>query len=65
MYYAFFKDKSQSSRELLELRGLGPGRFHVVDYENGRDYGTLEEPAPRLAVNFREHLLLEVSKAQP
>ena len=65
MYYGFFNDKSQSTRELLELRGLGPGRFHVIDYENGTDYGSVQGPAPRLAVNFKEHLLLEVSKAQP
>ncbi len=65
MYYAFFHDKPERRVERLELRGLGPGRFHVVDYENRRDYGALNGPDPRLEATFQEHLLLEVSKLEP
>jgi alpha-galactosidase len=65
MYYAFFTDKPQMHAERIELRGLGRGHFHVVDYENGRDYGKLDGTDPHLEAKFQQHLLLEVSKIQP
>jgi alpha-galactosidase len=65
MYYAFFEDTPTGRTERLELRGLGPGRFHVIDYENGRDYGTIDGSEPYLQARVEEHLLLEVSKVQP
>lgn len=65
MYYAFFNDKPQARAERIELRGLGSGRFHVVDYENGKDYGILDGEDPHVEARFREHLLLEVNKVQP
>jgi alpha-galactosidase len=46
----------------IELRGVLSGKFRVVDYENGKDLGTVESQNPKLHVEFTEHLLLEVSK---
>jgi hypothetical protein len=43
----------------------GPGHFHVVDDENRRDYGTLDGADPHLEAKFQQHLLLEISKADP
>lgn len=62
MYYAFFTDHPKPLTEHLELRGLGQGRFHVRDYENGKDYGSVTGPSARLTATFAEHLLLEVSR---
>jgi len=65
MYYAFFAPSSAAWKGEVELRGLKPGSYHVVDYADGRDLGTIEataDKAPRLATEFKEHLLLEVSR---
>ena len=58
MYYAFFAPKWNGD---LDLRGLGPGQYKVVDYVNGKDYGTVVGPTGKLAAQFSENLLLEVS----
>jgi alpha-galactosidase len=64
MYYAFFPEKENGTfAGEVELRGLKPGRYHVVDYVDGKDLGTVQAEAgksPRLKTEFREHLLLEV-----
>jgi hypothetical protein len=47
------------------LRGLKPGSYHVIDYANGKDWGAVEataDNAPRLKTDFKDHLLLEVSR---
>ena len=65
MYYAFFAPGSAAWKGEVELRGLKPGSYHVVDYADGKDLGTIEataDKAPRLATEFKEHLLLEVSR---
>jgi alpha-galactosidase len=65
MYYAFFAPNSASWKGEIELRGLQPGAYHVTDYAYGRDLGTIEavaDKAPRVKVEFKEHLLLEVEK---
>lgn len=54
MYYAFFSDHYKGE---IELRGLPPGRYHVLDYANHRDYGLA---GTRLPVDFAGSLLLEV-----
>ena len=64
MYYAFYapeKDKAWNGQ--VELRGLEPGKYNVVNYENGAQLGSVESNIPKLDVTFRNHLLLEVSKA--
>jgi len=62
MYYAFFSEKPFSGE--VELRGLKPGSYHVLDYTDGKDLGTVQAEAgksPRIKAEFPEHLLLEVS----
>lgn len=65
MYYAFFAPKTDVPfKGQVELRGLKPGTYSVVDYVDGKDLGTVQGNAgsnPRLTTEFREHLLLEVS----
>jgi alpha-galactosidase len=63
MYYAFFAPPPSATwRGEIELRGLLPGRYRVLDYVNGRDLGTVESPGSKLATKFSHHLLLEVSR---
>ena len=56
LYYAFYGDRFRGD---VELRGLEARRYRVVDYENGRDLGTVDGPRPRLSVSFEGHRLLE------
>jgi alpha-galactosidase len=58
MFYAFYAPASWQGT--LELRGLGPGRFQVLDYANERDLGIVDGQDPKVAASFSEHLLLEV-----
>ena len=58
MYYAFFADRWDGP---IELRGLGRGRYTVVDYVNGRPVGTVAENSNRLEVSFTQYLLLEAT----
>lgn len=65
MYYAFFapSEKPEFKGE-VELRGLKPGAYRVLDYVDGTDLGTVQAAAgsaPKLKAEFKEHLLLEVS----
>jgi alpha-galactosidase len=63
MYYAFFApDAAKPWKGEIELRGLAAGRYHAVDYENGKDLGVVDSQSPRLATQFTHHLLLELSK---
>ena len=65
MYYAFFAPSDHPSwKGEVELRGLKPGTYHVSEYGDGRDLGTVQatgDQAPKLSAEFKEHLLLEVS----
>ncbi len=64
MYYAFFTDPGKPFAGEVELRGLKAGKYHVVDYADGKDLGSVQAvdgQAPRIKAEFREHLLLEVS----
>ena len=64
MYYAFFtKENGEFSGE-VELRGLKAGNYHVVDYVDGKDLGTVRAEAgkaPRVKTEFKGSLLVEVS----
>ncbi len=65
MYYAFFAPAAANWKGELELRGLQPGKYGVIEYSEGKDFGPVEASAngvAKLAVNFTDHLLLEVSK---
>jgi alpha-galactosidase len=66
MYYAFFAPTEDASwKGEVELRGLKPGTYHVVDYADGLDLGSVQATsaqAPKLKTEFHQHLLLEVSQ---
>jgi len=55
MYFAFY---ARDWNGPVELRGLGPGRWRLHDYVNGRDLGEVEGGRPRLAARFERSLLL-------
>ena len=64
MYYAFFAPDNGEFKGEVELRGLKPGTYHVVDYADGKDLGTVQAAdgqTPCLKTDFKEHLLLEVN----
>jgi alpha-galactosidase len=66
MYYAFFASPTGWKGE-VELRGLKPGKYRVSDYSEVKGLGTVEAAAngvAKLAAEFKDHLLLEVS-SQP
>ena len=63
MYYAFFlPEHSPPWKGEIELRGLQPGKYRVVDYANGKDMGKVDGSSPRLNAAFDDHLLLEVTR---
>jgi len=63
MYYAFFSPEPEKPwKGELELRGLQAGKYRVVDYGNGKDFGTIDGANSKLAAEFTHHLLLEVVK---
>jgi alpha-galactosidase len=64
MYYAFFADEDKPAPHEVELRGLKPGTYHVMDYTDEKDLGTVQasaEQTPKLKTEFKQHLLLEVT----
>jgi alpha-galactosidase len=65
MYYAFFAPTDNAPfKGEVELRGLKSGSYHVIDYADGKDLGSLEPAADgvaKLNTEFKQHLLLEVS----
>jgi alpha-galactosidase len=71
MYYAFFTPDSAPGAKSagaepwsgeIELRGLAPGSYGVIDYVDGKDLGTVTAPGAKLKASFSDHLLLEVTK---
>jgi alpha-galactosidase len=66
MYYAFFTaDPAKAWQGDLQLRGLDAGTYHVTDYADGKDLGTVQAGADKTAhlkAGFKDHLLLEVSR---
>ena len=56
MYYAFFATDWKGD---VELRGLEGRRYHVFDYADGKDYGTVQGPVARVPADFSKHFLLE------
>jgi len=63
MYYAFFApDPNASYTGTIELRGLQPGKYRIVDYVNAMDLGTIDSSNPKLKTRFTGHLLVQASK---
>jgi alpha-galactosidase len=59
MYYAFFARHWSGP---IELRGLQDRTYHIVDYVNGKDFGSVHGPKATISAEFEKHLLIE---AQP
>ncbi len=63
MYYAFFAPaNSPAWKGEIELRGLSGGKYHVFDYANSKDLGVVEAANPKLPVEFKDHLLIELTR---
>jgi len=66
LYYAFYAppapgksgERSEWKGE-VELRGLGNRPYHVTDYVNGKDFGTVSGPTAKIQVDLTGSLLLE------
>jgi len=56
MFYAFFAPQWHGK---ITLRGLTGRAYHITDYENGVDLGTVRGPDAALDVHFEKHLLLQ------
>ncbi len=55
MYYAFYANSFNGD---VELRGLENKPYKVVDYENDKEYGTVQGPVAKLPIEFTNHRLL-------
>jgi len=55
-YYAFYADKYDGQ---VELRGLDSRTYRLVDYVNGKDFGTVTGPTAKVEAAFNQYLLLE------
>lgn len=67
MYYAFFADPGKPFSGEVELRGLKPGKYEVMDYVDGKNIATVDAEngkVPRVKAEVKDHLLLEVSAKQ-
>jgi alpha-galactosidase len=63
MYYAFFASQPSALwKGAIELRGLQPGRYRLLDYGNAKDLGVIDAQKPTLNVEFTGQLLLEATK---
>jgi hypothetical protein len=56
MFYAFYGSEFQGK---VELRGLDARSYKIVDYENGRDLGSVKGPVATIDAQFAKHLLVE------
>ncbi len=56
MYYAFFAPQWNGP---IELRGLENRDYHLVDYVNNKDFGTIHGPTAKISTAFKKHLLLQ------
>jgi alpha-galactosidase len=65
MYYAFYApEKDKPWKGQVELRGLSAGKYNVVDYENGKQLGSVDGRNAKLDVSFTNHLLVEAGAGQ-
>lgn len=63
MYYAFYApDKNKVWKGEIELRGLAPSTYEILDYENGKQLQSVDASSPKLKVEFSDHLLLEARR---
>jgi alpha-galactosidase len=57
-YYAFYADRWNGP---IELRGLGNGRYTVVNYWTRKTIGSVSASSNRIFVSFKHFLLLEAT----
>jgi alpha-galactosidase len=55
MFYAFYAAEWNGP---IELRGLGPGKYRITDYENGKELGAVSGPTGAIHAQFEKHLLI-------
>ncbi len=60
MYFAFYAPRWDGP---VELRGLGPGRWRLRDYIEGRELGEVEGAKASLPLRFEHALLIEAVRA--
>ncbi len=58
MYYAFFARRWNGR---IELRGLQDRTYHLMDYVNHKDLGTVRGPEATVTADFNRHLLIQAS----
>jgi hypothetical protein len=74
MYYAFYAPSRANSGHTekpepahwsgeVELRGLASESYHVMDYVQRRDLGTVTGPVGKIKVDFVDNLLLDAAPA--
>ena len=74
LYYAFYAPSAPATTNNkrpgpqpwsgeIELRGLDAKPYHVINYEDQKDLGTVVGPVARLKVDFADHLLLDATPA--
>jgi alpha-galactosidase len=56
MYYSFYAADFNGK---VQLRGLGNRSYHVMDYVDGKDFGTVRGPVATINAGFKNYLLLE------
>jgi alpha-galactosidase len=56
IYYAFFARHWSGP---IQLRGLDDRTYHIVDYVNNKDLGSVHGPQATISAVFNQHLLLE------
>ena len=61
LYYAFF---ARHWNGPIELRGLQDRTYHVVDYVNNKDLGTVHGPNATISADFNQHLLIQAEPKQ-
>jgi alpha-galactosidase len=61
LYYAFF---ARHWNGPIELRGLQDRTYHVVDYVNNKDLGTVHGPNATISGDFNQHLLIQAEPKQ-
>jgi alpha-galactosidase len=55
MFYAFYANDWNGP---IELRGLGSGRYRIIDYENGKELGAVKGPTGKINAQFEKHFLI-------
>lgn len=61
LFFAFYAEKFAGD---IEIRGLGQGKYQVVDYVAGEELGVVSGPLAKMNVEFQDYLLVEARPIQ-